>query len=87
MTNFEAGDQVYARPDKDRIGTFAEFIALDEKDLAQACRPQHGEAAAVPLVALTAWQATGRHRRRKARTARVHPGRHGWRGDDRHPAG
>jgi NADPH:quinone reductase-like Zn-dependent oxidoreductase len=55
---FKPGDQVYARPDKDRIGTFAEFIAIDEADL--ALKPRNltmEEAASVPLVALTAWQA------------------------------
>ncbi len=58
VTAFEAGDEVYARPDTDRIGTFAEFIAVDENDLAR--KPaglSMTEAAAVPLVALTAWQA------------------------------
>jgi NADPH:quinone reductase-like Zn-dependent oxidoreductase len=58
VSKFKAGDQVYARPDKDHIGTFAEFIAVDEKDLAR--KPvslSMEEAAAVPLVALTAWQA------------------------------
>lgn len=55
---FKPGDQVYARPDKDRIGTFAEFIAIDEADV--ALKPKNltmEEAASVPLVALTAWQA------------------------------
>ena len=52
------GDEVYARPDKDRIGTFAERIAIAEADL--ALRPTSvslEEAASLPLVALTAWQA------------------------------
>lgn len=58
VVNFTAGDQVYARPDKDRIGTFAEFIAVDEKDLGRKpASLSMEEAAAVPLVALTAWQA------------------------------
>jgi NADPH:quinone reductase-like Zn-dependent oxidoreductase len=55
---FTLGDQVYARPDKDRIGTFAERIAIDEADL--ALKPTSvtlEEAASLPLVALTAWQA------------------------------
>src|SRR5437667_1407814 len=34
VRNFKPGDEVYARPDKDRIGTFAEFIAMNEADLA-----------------------------------------------------
>lgn len=58
VRKFRAGDEVYARPDKDRIGTFAEFIAVDENDLApKPKRLTMEEAAAVPLVALTAWQA------------------------------
>jgi NADPH:quinone reductase-like Zn-dependent oxidoreductase len=57
VRNFAPGDQVYGRPDPDRIGTFAELIAVDEADLA----PTPGgltmaEAASLPLVALTAWQ-------------------------------
>ncbi|MFY0408904.1 NADP-dependent oxidoreductase [Solicola sp. PLA-1-18] len=55
---FAAGDVIYARPDKDRIGTFAERIAVDESDLALAPRTVDVvEAGSLPLVALTAWQA------------------------------
>lgn len=55
---FKPGDEVYARPDKDRIGTFAELLAVGEDDL--ALKPTNitmQEAASLPLVALTAWQA------------------------------
>lgn len=55
---FKPGDEVYARPDQDRIGTFAERIAVDEADL--ALKPESitmEEAGSLPLVALTAWQA------------------------------
>ncbi|GEC03438.1 NADPH:quinone oxidoreductase [Streptomyces spinoverrucosus] len=58
VRKFRPGDEVYARPDKGRIGTFAEFIAIHEDDL--AAKPKHltmTEAASVPLVGLTAWQA------------------------------
>src|SRR4051794_4414432 len=34
VRRFKAGDAVYARPDKDRIGTFAEFISMNEDDVA-----------------------------------------------------
>ena len=34
VRRFKPGDEVYARPDKDRIGTFAEFIAMNEADVA-----------------------------------------------------
>lgn len=57
VTKFKVGDEVYARPDKSRIGTFAEFIAVDEKDV--ALKPKNlsmERAASVPLVGLTAWQ-------------------------------
>ena len=52
------GDEVYARPAQNRIGAFAERIAVDEADLAP--RPSSitvEEAGSLPLVALTAWQA------------------------------
>ena len=55
---FKPGDEVYARPHKDHIGTFAEFIAVKED--AVALKPTAltmEEAASIPLVGLTAWQA------------------------------
>lgn len=57
VKRFKVGDEVYARPGKDRIGTFAEFIAVAEDDL--ALKPKTltmEEAASIPLVGLTAWQ-------------------------------
>lgn len=57
VRRFKPGDQVYARPPQARIGTFAELIAVDENAL--ALKPENlsmEEAAALPLVALTAWQ-------------------------------
>ncbi|WP_142687685.1 NADP-dependent oxidoreductase [Chitinophaga polysaccharea] len=58
VSRFKAGDEVYARPADHRIGTFAELIAVDEADV--ALKPKKltmEEAASIPLVALTAWQA------------------------------
>ena len=58
VTRFKKGDAVYARVDADRIGTFAEFIAVRES--AVAMKPTNltfEEAASLPLVSLTAWQA------------------------------
>lgn len=58
VTRFKVGDEVYARPADHRIGTFAELIAINEADV--ALKPQRlsmEEAASIPLVALTAWQA------------------------------
>lgn len=58
VTSFTAGDRVYARPRDHRIGTFAERIAVDEADIALAPTSiSTVEAASLPLVALTAWQA------------------------------
>ncbi|WP_271893708.1 NADP-dependent oxidoreductase [Candidatus Phyllobacterium onerii] len=57
VRRFKPGDNVYARPTQDRIGTFAEYIAMDEADVAM--KPKNmtmEEAASIPLVALTAWQ-------------------------------
>lgn len=58
VTRFKVGDEVYARPADHRIGTFAEFIAINEIDV--ALKPNNlsmEEAASIPLVGLTAWQA------------------------------
>src|SRR5881392_2978690 len=54
---FKPGDEVYARPDDDRIGAFAECIAIQEDAVAK--KPKNltmEEAASIPLVGLTAWQ-------------------------------
>ena len=52
------GDAVYSRPRDDRVGTFAEFIAVNEADVALKPRNLNmTEAASIPLVGLTAWQA------------------------------
>ena len=58
VREFRVGDEVYARPRDLRIGTFAEYIAIDQDDVAPkpASLTLH-EAAAVPLVSLAAWQA------------------------------
>lgn len=58
VQQFKVGDEVYARPADHRIGTFAEYIAIKEVDL--ALKPKKlsmEEAASIPLVGLTAWQA------------------------------
>jgi NADPH:quinone reductase-like Zn-dependent oxidoreductase len=58
VKRFKPGDEVYARPADHRIGTFAELIAVQEKDVASKPRKlTMEEAAAIPLVGLTAWQA------------------------------
>jgi NADPH:quinone reductase-like Zn-dependent oxidoreductase len=58
VRDFEAGDEIYARPRDLRIGTLAECIAIDQDDLApKPASLTLTEAAAVPLVSLAAWQA------------------------------
>ncbi|WP_350351433.1 NADP-dependent oxidoreductase [Microbacterium sp. A8/3-1] len=58
VRRFQPGDRVFARPDDARIGTFAERIAVAESDLALTPTSiSTAEAASLPLVALTAWQA------------------------------
>lgn len=57
VRQFKPGDEVYARPPEERMGTFAELIAVKENAL--ALKPKNismEEAASLPLVALTAWQ-------------------------------
>jgi len=56
VRRFKPGDEIYARPHG--IGTFAEFMAIKED--AVALKPKQlsmEEAASIPLVGLTAWQA------------------------------
>lgn len=68
VRDYEVGDTVYARPRDLRIGTFAEYIAVDHADIAHTPSSLTMErAAAVPLVALAAWQA-------RVDLARVRPG-------------
>ena len=58
VKKFKPGDKVYSRPDDFRIGAFAELIAIKEDSL--AFKPKSlsmEEAASIPLVGLTAWQA------------------------------
>ena len=58
VRGFKPGDEVYARPAQDRIGTFAERIAVAEGDVAlKPASISMDEAGSLPLVALTAWQA------------------------------
>ena len=55
---FKKGDEVYSVPDVSRDGAYAEYIVVRESEL--ALKPKslhHVHAAAVPLAALTAWQA------------------------------
>src|SRR5207248_10977879 len=58
VRRFKPGDEVYARADQDRISTFAERISIRADSV--ATKPRNltmVEAASIPLVGLTAWQA------------------------------
>ena len=58
VRRLKPGDEIYARPRDSRIGTFAQFIAINEADV--GLKPKNltmEEAASIPLVGLTAWQA------------------------------
>jgi NADPH:quinone reductase-like Zn-dependent oxidoreductase len=58
VRHYKVGDEVYSRPRDLRIGAFAEYLAIDHADV--ALKPNSltmEESAAVPLVALAAWQA------------------------------
>lgn len=58
VTHFKMGDEIYGRPRKSKIGTFAEYISVHEDDI--ALKPKNlsfEEAASIPLVGLTSYQA------------------------------
>src|ERR1043166_1633287 len=62
VTLFKPGDDVYGMKDgyvaKTYRGTYAEYVVVPKKSLAAKLKTLgHEEAAAVPLTALTAWQA------------------------------
>jgi NADPH:quinone reductase-like Zn-dependent oxidoreductase len=55
---FKVGDAVFARPNGMQSGTFAEYVVVKAVDAAhKPANLSHAEAASLPLVALTAWQA------------------------------
>jgi alcohol dehydrogenase len=58
VKKFKVGDEIYGRAVKDRIGTFAEYIAIDEDAI--SLKPKNlsfEEGASIPLVGLTSYQA------------------------------
>jgi NADPH:quinone reductase-like Zn-dependent oxidoreductase len=58
VNDFRHGDEVYGLPDFPRDGAAAEFAAVQSANLALKPRSiSHVQAAALPLSALTAWQA------------------------------
>lgn len=58
VKHFKIGDSVYGRTKKERIGTFAEYISIDESTIALTPNNlNYQESAAIPLVGLTGYQA------------------------------
>jgi alcohol dehydrogenase len=58
VTRFAEGDEIFARLRKDRIGSFAERVLVDEGVAARKpAKLSHAEAASIPLVGLTSYQA------------------------------
>jgi alcohol dehydrogenase len=58
VTQFRVGDRIFSRPRNGRIGTFAEFIAIDQSEAAlMPPNLNYHEAASLPLVGLTSWLA------------------------------
>lgn len=76
VTRFAVGDEVYGSPTHRRHGTYAEELVVDERVIAHKPRTlTHLEAASIPLVALTSWDALvvgGRLRR--GQLALIHAG-------------
>lgn len=58
VKEYQVGDKVYGRTNKDKIGTFAEYIAVEEDVIApMPSNLNYVEAASIPLVGLTSYQA------------------------------
>lgn len=76
VTHVAVGDEVYSRPDIARDGSYAEYMVMRASEV--AAKPKtlsHNEAAAVPLAALTAWQALFQHAKlQKGERVLIHAG-------------
>ncbi len=58
VSRFNVGDAVFSRPDITRNGTYAEYVAVREDELAHKPKTvSHVEAASLPLAGITAWEA------------------------------
>ncbi|MEQ1733920.1 MAG: NADP-dependent oxidoreductase, partial [Bacteroidia bacterium] len=58
VSKFKIGDEVYASSGNHNVGTYAEYISVAENEV--ALKPKNlsmEEAASIPLVGLTSWQA------------------------------
>lgn len=62
VKDYKVNDEVYARPNVTREGTYAEYVAVDAKEIAPKPKKlDHLKAASVPLAGLTAWQGLFEH--------------------------
>ncbi len=58
VSKFKKGDEGFSRPNGMQAGTIAEYAVIKEEELAiKPSNISHQEAASIPLVGLTAWQA------------------------------
>ena len=58
VSRFKPGDEVYGKPGLGPAGTYAEYVAVQESEIAPKPKSlDHLHSAAIPLVGLTAWQA------------------------------
>jgi len=58
VSRFKVGDAVFSRPDIKRNGTYAEYVAIREDEVAYKPKTvSHVEAASLPLAGITAWEA------------------------------
>lgn len=76
VTSFKVGDLVYGKVDLTRLGTFAEYVAVHYSDVAlKPAALSMPEAASMPLVGLTAWQAlVERGNLQQGQTVLIHGG-------------
>ena len=57
VTRFRAGDAVYSRPDIKCNGTYAEYVAIRESEVAlKPLTISYKEATSLPLAGITAWE-------------------------------
>ncbi len=58
VSRFRIGDAVFSRPDIKRNGTYAEYVAIREDEIAHKPKTlSHVDAASLPLAGITAWEA------------------------------
>ncbi len=76
VTRFAVGDEVWSSPTHRRPGSYAEYVCIDEREVARKPKNlSHEEAASMPLVGLTAYQClVDKGRLAKGQTVLVHAG-------------